>query len=292
MIQFAGDTTKQQVWDMWKTVFGDSDDYMQLYFKYKYRNENTLIYIEDDKAVSSLQMLSYKFTFCGEVIPVQYLSGVCTLPEYRGKGYARELLLKSFEVAIERGIPLVILVPQEDWLLSFYTKFGFALAFDSGTEQLPPLKKIIDDNQVDLYNAYKEFDSLFRNKDMAVQKSFQDFQAIAEEAALFNYPPKKNLRGMARIINSELLLDLFAAMYCDKAFTVSLKDEILKNNDSRFTVNQSIISKDSSIIIQPLLEFDIRDFTQAIMGYHTSEKAAPVNTLFPEKTPVMNYMLE
>ncbi|HBT85013.1 MAG: GNAT family N-acetyltransferase [Fermentimonas sp.] len=292
MIQFAGDTTEQQVWDMWKTVFGDSDDYMQLYFKYKYRNENTLIYIEDDKAVSSLQMLSYKFTFCGEVIPVQYLSGVCTLPEYRGKGYARELLLKSFEVAIERGIPLVILVPQEDWLLSFYTKFGFALAFDSGTEQLPPLKKIIDDNQVDLYNAYKEFDSLFRNKDMAVQKSFQDFQAIAEEAALFNYPPKKNLRGMARIINSELLLDLFAAMYCDKAFTVSLKDEILKNNDSRFTVNQSIISKDSSIIIQPLLEFDIRDFTQAIMGYHTSEKAAPVNTLFPEKTPVMNYMLE
>ena len=191
MIQFAGDTTEQQVWDMWKTVFGDSDDYMQLYFKYKYRNENTLIYIEDDKAVSSLQMLSYKFTFCGEVIPVQYLSGVCTLPEYRGKGYARELLLKSFEVAIERGIPLVILVPQEDWLLSFYTKFGFALAFDSGTEQLPPLKKIIDDNQVDLYNAYKEFDSLFRNKDMAVQKSFQDFQAIAEEAALFNYPPKK-----------------------------------------------------------------------------------------------------
>lgn len=292
MIQFAGDTTEQQVWDMWKTVFGDSDDYMQLYFKYKYRNENTLIYIEDDKAVSSLQMLSYKFTFCGEVIPVQYLSGVCTLPEYRGKGYARELLLKSFEVAIERGIPLVILVPQEDWLLSFYTKFGFALAFDSGTEQLPPLKKIIDDNQVDLYNAYKEFDSLFRNKDMAVQKSFQDFQAIAEEAALFNYPPKKNLRGMARIINSELLLDLFAAMYCDKAFTVSLKDEILKNNDSRFTVNQSIISKDSSIIIQPLLEFDIRDFIQAIMGYHTSEKAAPVNTLFPEKTPVMNYMLE
>ena len=86
MIQFAGDTTEQQVWDMWKTVFGDSDDYMQLYFKYKYRNENTLIYIEDDKAVSSLQMLSYKFTFCGEVIPVQYLSGVCTLPEYRGKG--------------------------------------------------------------------------------------------------------------------------------------------------------------------------------------------------------------
>jgi len=65
MIQFADDRTKQQVWDMWKTVFGDPDDYMEIYFRYKYRNENTLLYIEDGKAVSSLQMLPYQFTFCG-----------------------------------------------------------------------------------------------------------------------------------------------------------------------------------------------------------------------------------
>ena len=89
MIRYADDTNKQQVYDMWKTVFGDPDEYMEIYFREKYRNENTLIYMKDGKAVSSLQLLSYQFTFCEKEIPVIYLSGVSTLPEYRGKGYSR-----------------------------------------------------------------------------------------------------------------------------------------------------------------------------------------------------------
>ena len=59
MIQFADDLTKQAVRDMWKEVFGDSDDYMDIYFKHKYQNENTLIYIEDNKPVASLQLLIF-----------------------------------------------------------------------------------------------------------------------------------------------------------------------------------------------------------------------------------------
>jgi hypothetical protein len=51
MIQFAEDSTKQEVWDMWKKVFGDSDDYMEIYFRHKYRNENTLIYFDNGKAL-------------------------------------------------------------------------------------------------------------------------------------------------------------------------------------------------------------------------------------------------
>jgi hypothetical protein len=30
MIQFADERTEQQVWDMWKTLFGDPDDYMEI----------------------------------------------------------------------------------------------------------------------------------------------------------------------------------------------------------------------------------------------------------------------
>lgn len=292
MIQFAKDSTKQQVWDMWKTVFGDSDDYMHIYFRYKYRNENTLIYFENDRAVSSLQMLPYRFTFCGEEIQVYYLSGVSTLTEYRGKGYARKLLLKSFEIAKERNIPLVLLVPQDDWLLNFYEKYGFAQVFDSGTEVLPSLKKIIDNNEGNLLEAYDEFDFIYRNEDMTVQKSHSDFEAIIEEAALFGYPSKMNLRGMARIIDSELLVNLFANKYKDKSFSANVSDEILKANNTLFSVSSGKVKKNTSNIIQPLLKLDIKEFTQVLMGFHTSEKAAPISLLFPEKTPVMNLMLE
>ena len=69
MIKFADDSTRQQVCDMWKSVFGDSEDYMEIYFRTKYKNENTLLYFEGDKAVASLQMLPFQFTFCGTEIP-------------------------------------------------------------------------------------------------------------------------------------------------------------------------------------------------------------------------------
>ena len=63
MIHFADDSTKQAVRDMWKICFGDPDAYMNIYFNHKYRNENTLIYIQDQKPVASLQMLFFNFTF-------------------------------------------------------------------------------------------------------------------------------------------------------------------------------------------------------------------------------------
>lgn len=292
MIQFADDSTKQLVWDMWKSVFGDSDDYMQIYFRHKYRNENTLIFFEDDKGVSSLQMLPYQFTFCGQEIPVCYLSGVATLNDYRGKGYARELLMRSFEVAGERGIPLVILVPQEDWLFSFYDKFGFAQAFDRGNEDLQSLKEIIDNSQGNLYSAYKEFDALYRSNDMTVQKSYSDFEAIVEEAELFDLPLKRNLRGMARIIDAESLINIFAGMYKDKSFTVKVRDEMLEVNNTTYQVSMGQVQKNPASIIEPLLDLDIRELAQLLMGFHTSEKTAPLNSLFPEKIPVMNLMLE
>jgi predicted acetyltransferase len=292
MIQFAEDSTKQEVWDMWKKVFGDSDDYMEIYFRHKYRNENTLIYFDNGKAVSSLQMLNYQFTFCGQEIPVCYLSGVATLANYRGKGYSRKLILKSFEVAAERNIPLAILVPQEDWLLSFYNKFGFAQTFDTGNEDIISLKDLIDKNQGDLYEAYKEYDAIFRANDMTVQKSFSDFEAIAEEAKLFDYPPKRNLRGMARIIDAEQLIKIFACKYSDKSFTVKVRDEIVRENSSQFQVSMGQHQKNPARIIQPVFEVDIRELVQMLLGYHTSEKSCSISSFFPEKSAVMNMMLE
>ena len=99
MIQFADRETRPQVREMWKTVFGDLDDYMDVYFRYNYRDENTLVYIEKGKVAASLQMLPYSFTFCGTEIPILYLAGVSTLPEYRRRGYTRQLLIRSFEEA-------------------------------------------------------------------------------------------------------------------------------------------------------------------------------------------------
>lgn len=288
MIKFADDSTKQQVWNMWKTVFGDADSYMELYFRTKYRNENTLLYFEGDKAVASLQMLQFNFTFCGIEIPVYYLSGVSTLPEARKKGYMNELLIESYKVSKERGIPLMLLVPAEEWLLNFYDKYGFAQAFDPGNEPLIDLNDLVKRNANDLQAAYKEFDSIFRNQDMTIQKTLDDFAAIVEEAALWNYPEKKSLIGMARVIDAEILLSFFAKQHPHTTLQFNIKDELIPKNNNSYTIaNAEVITQQKGV--PHSIDVDIRELAQLLLGYHTKEDLLHI---FPNKNPQMHFMLE
>ncbi len=291
MIQFADDTTRQDVWDMWKSCFHDPDDYMELYFRHKYRNENTLLYMDEGRAVASLQMLHYDFTFCGAEIPVIYLSGVCTLPEARRRGFTRQLLLRSFEEARKRDVPLMLLVPQEPWLLQFYGQYGFALTFDAGREPLPSLRKLIDAALRDLSAAFRAFSTLYRRQDMTVQKSFDDFRAMTEEAALYDFPPKKNLTGMARVTDAERLLSLFAGHYAQTSFTVVVQDPLLQGNNGSFTVAGGKAVRGGTPV-SPTFNTGIDELASLLLGYHTSAKAEPLRTIFPEKEPQMHFMLE
>ncbi len=285
MIRLADITTRQDVWNMWKTVFGDPDNYMELYFRTKYKNENTLIYFEEEKPVASLQMLEYDFTFWMTEIPVYYLSGVCTLPEARRKGYMDKLLVRSFEIAQERNIPMMLLVPQEEWLVGFYEKYGFAKTFDSGDEYLISLKELNKRYADDLESAYVEFDRVFRNHDMTLQKTFSDFKAIMEESSLWDYPEKKSLIGMARIIDAKRLLSIYSKYNADKTFKINVIDAQLEHNDNTFEINSE--SRNMSIY-----DVDIRELTKLLLGYHTNNREEYLRTLFPRKFPQINFMME
>ncbi|MDR0422047.1 MAG: GNAT family N-acetyltransferase [Proteiniphilum sp.] len=289
MIRFADAATRQQVREMWKTVFDDDDDYMKIYFRRKYRDENTLLYMDGERVAASLQMLPYRFTFCGTEIPVVYLSGVSTLPEYRKRGYMRQLMMRSFEVAVRRDVPLMLLVPQEEGLLGFYERYGFAQAFDAGEAEQPSLRGLTAKYPGDLHAAFREFDGLFRRKDMTVQKSFDDFRAIVEEAALYDFPPVRSLTGMARVINAGRLLSIFAGRYGQQSFSISVHDGLIKGNSVIFRV--AVGGGDASAAA-PTLAADVGVLAQLLLGYHTSERPEPFNVLFPEKRPQLHFMLE
>ena len=272
---------------MWKRCFGDPDDYMELYFRYKYRHKDTLLYMEGSKAVASMQMLTYRFTFHGVEIPVIYLSGVCTLPAYRNRGYDRALLMEGFNEATRRGVPLMILVPQEAGLMNWYAQYGFTRTFDSGSELLPSLKGLLDRHEENLEAAYGEFNRRYREQDMTVQKTFSDFKAMVEEAALFGFPEKKSLPGMARVITADRLLSLFASRRGeDVSFRVVVKDPLIPRN------NLSVPVGDRVHCLTPNLQAEIDQLTRWLLGYRTAELGEPYATLFPEKSPQMHYMLE
>ena len=96
---------------------------------------------------------------------------------------------------------------------------------------------------------------------------------------------------MARIIDAEKLLSLFARRYEQKSFSVIVSDELLPHNNVTFSVSEGkVLTNDS--LIQPSFRLNIRELAQLLLGYHTSEKEEPFRLIFPEKTPQMNFMME
>ena len=85
-------TTKDEVKALWKLCFTDSDEFTDLYFDLRYKDDINMAVREEGKIISALQMISYPMTFCGETIATSYVSGACTHPDYRSHGAMRRLL--------------------------------------------------------------------------------------------------------------------------------------------------------------------------------------------------------
>jgi len=291
MIQFANEQTAPIVRQMWKICFEDCDEFLDILFTYKYKNENTLIYFEEGKAVASLQMLPYTINFYKQEIPFAYLAGLCTFPEYRKKGYMAQLIHEAHRILSERNIPLSILIPAEQWLYGFYEKYGYEQVFDNG-EELIPLKQILDTYPDDIHQAYKALDELFRFRDFCVQKSEKDFEAIAQEYKLDGYPEKRNLAGMACIIDAWTLLDMYAKDNLSKKFSIRITDNLLGKKPQSFLIDRGKVDVILETNIPFKIEIDARLLCRLLFGYKIKELENDYQLFFEEHQPVMNLMLE
>lgn len=283
MIDFANSNTTPIVRQMWKTCFGDTDEYIDLLFTKKYREENTLIYFEGETATASLQMLPYKISFYGESVPFYYLAGLCTLPEYRRKGHMEQLIFRSYEVMKERNIPLAILVPAEEWLFGFYEKYGFQQISDSSEYPIESIKKILD-TTADLKEAYQVFGQTFNKKDFIIQKGFEDFEAIVEDSKMEDYPSKYNLASMGYIIDAKYMLNIFAKHNKNIDFTIKI------TNDLTYHIADGSVKTNNTSNFD--FEADSQFLTRLLFGYKTDELDEPFSSLFPAHEININLMLE
>lgn len=283
MIEFANRDTAPLVRQMWKICFDDTEEYMDIYFSKKYRDENTLIYFEKGEAVASLQMLPYTITFYGKEIPFAYLAGLCTLPQHRQKGYMAQLIYKAHRIIEERNIPLAILIPAEEWLFGFYEKYEYTQVFDKDEIAIPLLDILT--KYTEASEAYKAFDSIYRNKDFCVQKSFKDFEAIEKDFILDKYPIKTNLSAMARIIQPFNLLKLYASTNTQKDFRLKLQD-----SNTIYHISNGNVAIDNNTLYD--IEVGNSFLTRLLFGYQTGKLEVPYSTYFEEHHPIINLMLE
>ena len=128
----------EQLKSLWKSLFGDTEAFISLFFHEVVREENIRVLEEKGRILSALYMLPYPFRIWNQEVTASYISGAGTLPEAQGRGLMRRLLIDSFKEMEHRQIPLSILIPAEPWLYGFYEKSGYATVFAYNQQVYPP----------------------------------------------------------------------------------------------------------------------------------------------------------
>jgi predicted acetyltransferase len=207
-------TKKEQVIDLWKEAFGDSDAFMHLFFDSVYRDENALVIEKEGEILSVLHMLPYSMTFWGKEINVSYICGACTAPSWKGKGLMKQLLQEAFHEMQRRNIALTALIPAEKWLFTYYRSQGYTEAFEyslkvyTQQEYILPAKDLIvspveDNPEADVY-AF--FDKKLRERPICMLHTPYGLDAILKDLDMAGgkcfaaYTPDKRPVGIAFVL--------------------------------------------------------------------------------------------
>lgn len=122
---------EKDIVQLWQESFGEKEEDALFYLDGRMTDENMLVIREDGKVVSMASFLPVNYMLAGEYIPARYVYAVATLPQYRGKGFAAEIITTAQKMYQQ---PL-LLVPAEESLKNYYEKLGFQMAFSTENKE-------------------------------------------------------------------------------------------------------------------------------------------------------------
>lgn len=105
---------------LWESVFAEDTKAFLDYYYYVKTRENEIYIIEEEEIISMIQLNPYELQIQKQMSECHYIIGVATEKEYRGRGYMRDLLLKSMEEMYRRKEPFTFLMPAAEAIYSPY----------------------------------------------------------------------------------------------------------------------------------------------------------------------------
>ena len=106
---------------LWKEAFGDTDAFLDDFFRTAYAPARCRCVVEDDGVTAALYWFDCS---CGGA-RLAYIYAVATDPAHRGRGLCKALMADTVEALTAAGCQGAVLVPQEPWLIDMYARMGF-----------------------------------------------------------------------------------------------------------------------------------------------------------------------
>ncbi|MBR3769795.1 MAG: GNAT family N-acetyltransferase [Lachnospiraceae bacterium] len=107
--------------NLWKEAFGDSDTFLDIFFKTAFSPERCRCIFDDQTAVAAL----YWFDCTCEGKPVAYIYAVSTAKSHRGQGLCLKLMTETHQHLTSLGYEGCLLVPGNAKLFEMYAKMGY-----------------------------------------------------------------------------------------------------------------------------------------------------------------------
>lgn len=118
---------KDEIKRLWADTFGDSREFVEMYFDRVYRDADAITVSGDDKhIVSSLLLQPYDMTFHSLEATASYIAGAATQRNMRGRGLMTGVMKRALIASHDRGDIVSLLIPASDYLYGYYARFGFA----------------------------------------------------------------------------------------------------------------------------------------------------------------------
>ncbi|MDR3350121.1 MAG: GNAT family N-acetyltransferase [Prevotellaceae bacterium] len=119
----------EELKNIWRACFNDSDRYIDFYFSERYRSENTLVYCKAGRGAAMMTLLPATVVTPHKEFAARYVYAVATLPEFRNKGFSFALAQQADEQARAENCALEIVAPATPELFPFYARQGFSTVF-------------------------------------------------------------------------------------------------------------------------------------------------------------------
>lgn len=125
----------EQLCALWREAFGDSDEYIDAFFDCCDADTCLHTLSKDGSLLSALYALPMTLKAGGKTLRAAYLYAVATFKEHRSKGYMTELMMRTHEKLQQQGFDAVLLLPADDSLAGYYTRFGYSFCASRGCRQ-------------------------------------------------------------------------------------------------------------------------------------------------------------
>lgn len=119
---------REQAAGLWLSIFGDSEAFTSWYFTERFCPEHSFAAFDGDLLVAMTLGRPTCISIAGETLDALLISGVSTLPEYRGRGLMHGLVGMQIDHAKQNGFSCCYLHPVSE---SLYTSLGFRNGTDA-----------------------------------------------------------------------------------------------------------------------------------------------------------------